>query len=252
MYTVAEIWRYPVKSMSGERVDAASVDTRGLVGDRAHALIDMETGKVASGSYRARRWADLLAWSASHLAEPRRNGLDSDVRIDPPSGTSLRPGTPGIDAQLSRALGRPVRLATAGREQDSVMYGDPPPGTFQDVGTLHLLTTGTLTRLAELAPSASFDVRRFRPNLVIDTADETGFPEDQWLDRTLTIGGDLRLRVTGRCPRCVMTTHPQGDLPKDRDVLRSAARFNDANVGVYAEVVTPGRLQVGQMVRLSA
>ena len=252
MYTVAGIWRYPIKSMQGEPVDAAHLDARGMSGDRGRALIDAATGKVASGAWRARRWADLLHCSASYLEQPRPDRPVPEARIALPSGRCLRTDAPGIDAQLSRALERDVRLATAGQESDDVMYGDPPPGTFRDVAPLHVLTTGTLARLAELAPMTSFDARRFRPNLVIDTAAEVGFVEDQWLGRTLTIGGEVCLRLTSRCPRCVMTTHAQGGLPKDAEVLRSVARSNHANVGIYAEVAVPGTVHVGAGLRLSA
>lgn len=247
-YAVAEIWRYPVKSMRGERVDAAAVDRFGLAGDRVHAVIDTQTGKVASGAWRARRWADLLDWSATCRTEPDDRHRVPEVGIEAPTGARLRSASSRIDEELTEALGRDVRLATRGLEDDTVMYGDAPPGSFQDVATLHLVTTGTLTRLSELAPETSFDVRRFRPNLVIDTGDEPGFIEEGWIGAHLTFDGGVRLRVTDRCRRCVMTTLGQADLPKDAGVLRAAARSNEATVGVYAEVEVRGTVRVGSTV----
>jgi uncharacterized protein YcbX len=83
---------------------------------------------------------------------------------------------------------------------------------------------------------------------VVDTGEDAGFVEDGWVGRTIGVGDTVRLRVTGRCPRCVMTVHAQADLPKDAEVLRAAARFNAVSVGVYAEVETPGPVRVGQPV----
>jgi uncharacterized protein len=248
MHTVAQIWRYPVKSMRGERVDAATVGPAGLLGDRIHALIDVETGKVASGSWRARRWAGLLASSAACLEEPTLDARVPGVAIALPSGGRLHTADPGIDAALTAALGRDVRLGTIGSTSDEVMYGDAPAGTFLDVAPLHLVTLASLARLSELAPNATFDVRRFRPNLVIETGDEVGFVEDRWIGRTIRVGDTTRLRVTGRCPRCVMTVHAQADLQREPEVLQAAARFNGAGVGVYAAVETPGPIQVGHTV----
>ena len=95
-------------------------------------------------------------------------------------------------------------------------------------------------------------MRRFRPNLVVDTAGEAGFAEDAWEGQTLAIGDAVRLSVTGPCPRCVMTTLPQGDLPPDPGILRAAAQHNRANVGVYAAVLRGGTIRRGDPVRLEA
>jgi uncharacterized protein YcbX len=95
-------------------------------------------------------------------------------------------------------------------------------------------------------------VRRFRPNIVVATApDQQGFVENDWIGRTLAIGDQVRLRITGPCPRCVMTTLPQGDLPKDAGILRTAAQNNEANVGVYADVVKSGTVRRGDDVTLA-
>ena len=127
-----------------------------------------------------------------------------------------------------------------------------PAGTFFDLAVVHLLTTATIERLLALYPEGRFEVRRFRPNIVVATApDQHGFVENDWVGRTLAIGDEVRLRVTGPCPRCVMITLPQGDLPKDAGILRTAAQNNQANVGVYAEVVKSGTLRRGDHVTLA-
>ena len=125
-----------------------------------------------------------------------------------------------------------------------------PEGTFFDLGLVHVLTTATLERLRELHPQGRYEVRRFRPNIVVASTGSAGFVENDWVDRTLAIGEKVRLRVTGPCPRCVMTTLPQGDLPKDPGILRAAAQHNEANVGVYASVEQEGVIRRGDSVRL--
>ena len=126
-----------------------------------------------------------------------------------------------------------------------------PPGTFFDLATVHLLTTATLDRLRELYPLGRFEVRRFRPNVVLmGSKGEKGFIEEAWVGRTLSCGPEVRLRITGPCPRCVMTTLPQGDLPADPGILRTAAQHNQVNVGVYAAVLRDGTIRRGDLLRL--
>jgi uncharacterized protein YcbX len=124
-------------------------------------------------------------------------------------------------------------------------------GTFFDCATVHLLTTATLDHLRELYPKGRFEARRFRPNIVVQLASgEKGFVENAWIGNTLAIGDEVRLRITGPCSRCVMTTLPQGDLPADPGILRTAAQHNKANVGVYAAVLRAGRIRRGDAVRI--
>jgi uncharacterized protein YcbX len=126
-----------------------------------------------------------------------------------------------------------------------------PAGTFFDLAVVHVLTTATIDRLRALYPEGRFEVRRFRPNIVVSTGpDAQGFVENDWIDRTIMIGDEVRLRVTGGCPRCVMTTLPQGDLPRDAGILRTAAQHNQANVGVYADVIAGGAIRRGDSVTL--
>jgi uncharacterized protein len=248
--TVSQLWRYPVKSMQGERIAATRIDGRGVVGDRGRAVIDLRSGKAASGSWAARRWSDLVTWSAAYLTEPVEGGPLPDVRISHPShGSFTASGAPGDDQDLSQRLQRDVRLAVG--QQDDAMSGHHPAGSFWDVASIHVVTTSTLHRLAEAAPGKDFDVRRFRPNLVIDTGEDVGFAEAAWVGSTLSIGATAQLRITRHCPRCVMTTHAQGDLPRDPGILQTAARVSEANVGVYAEVVRPGLVGVGDVVEVA-
>ena len=116
-----------------------------------------------------------------------------------------------------------------------------PAGTFFDLATIHVLTTATLNRLRKLYPQGRFEVRRFRPNIVVRPEnDDAEFVETSWVGRELRIGDDVELEITDHCPRCVMTTLPQGDLPKDSGILRTAARHNEVHVGVYGEVRRAG------------
>ena len=135
--------------------------------------------------------------------------------------------------------------------RDAVTDFDLPEGTFFDCAVVHVLTTATLDRLRELYPQGRFEVRRFRPNIIVQAADGIkDFVENAWIDHTLAIGDEVRLSITGPCPRCVMTTLPQGDLPKDPGILRTAAQHNQVNVGVYASVLRGGTVHRGDAIRL--
>ena len=134
--------------------------------------------------------------------------------------------------------------------RDAVTDFDLPEGTFFDAAAVHLLTTATINRLRTAYPAGRFEVRRFRPNVVVTTGQEEGFVENGWVGRTVAIGDEVRLRINGPCSRCVMTTLAQGDLPKDVGILRAAAQENQANVGVYASVERSGPIAKGDSVRL--
>jgi uncharacterized protein YcbX len=136
--------------------------------------------------------------------------------------------------------------------RDTVTDFEMPAGTFFDIAVVHLLTTATINRLRALYPDGRFEVRRFRPNIVISAdGEDAGFVENDWIGRTTAIGGTVRLAVTEPCPRCVMITLPQGDLPRDAGILRTAAQHNAVNVGVYASVVSGGTIRRGDPVTLT-
>jgi uncharacterized protein len=252
---VTEIRRYPVKSMQGERLERAALGPNGIDGDRRFAVIDAETGRVASAK-NPRKWAGLL-----DLRAELRDGV---LVVTAPDGSELRSDRDDLDAALSRLFGRPVILrnvppATAAIEiQWPDVAGLPnagsesveglPPGGFFDLAPLHLLTTASLRHFRELAPASDFDPRRFRPNLVVEPLPSlVGFVEAEWVGRTVVVG-EMPLSVTAPCSRCVMTTLAQPGLPADQLVLRAAVAHNAAVVGVYASVGRTGALAFGDPV----
>ena len=277
--TVAALRRYPVKSMLGEDVDAGDVTFTGLAGDRQLAVVSRATGKIASAKF-PRLWRDLLTLSASAAGDPAADGA---VRITLPEGKTVWSSDAGVDAVLSGLLDQPVTLTATvppGAALDRAVPeavlrdgvdaqvpaelmeigGGGPPGSFVDFAPLHLLTTSTLDRIAQLIPHGQADLERYRPNLVIRTA-AAGFTENDWFERILRVGDDLVLRVIARTPRCAVPTLAHGALPRDPDALRVLARHNRVEpldsldpepcAGVYAEVLRPGRIRTGDPVRLA-
>jgi uncharacterized protein YcbX len=244
---IVAIWRYPVKSRMGEEVNATSVTERGLLGDRAFALVDRETGKVASAK-NPRRWPTLFDFRAAFFDSPGNDRPLPPVRITLPDGETVSTGDADVEQRLSAAVGRSVRLARTGMgastaegywpdldwipQRDEVFEFPLPSSTFFDGAMVHLVTTATLDRLRTSSPVSQLEVPRFRPNFVIEPTPPTdGFVDNAWIGRTLTLG-TIRLRIDGRCPRCIMTTLRQGSLPKDPAVLRTVVQENSGNVGV--------------------
>ncbi len=264
--SIVALWRYPVKSMQGEELNASSVTERGLLGDRAFALVDNAEGKVASAK-NPRKWPDLFSFRAAFAEPPSNAGSLPPVRITLPDGRILSSQQSDRDQTFSTVLGRAVSLHGAAPaapvleeywpdieglpHRDLVTAEQMPQGTFFDLATVHLLTTATLDRLRELYPQGRFEVRRFRPNVVVACApQEKGFVEQNWIGRTLALGSEVRLEVTGPCSRCVMTTLPQADLPRDPGILRTSVQHSQGNVGIYARVLRGGTLRRGDAVRL--
>lgn len=264
--SVVSLLRYPVKSMMGEELNSAEVTERGLFGDRMYALIDHSSGKVVSAK-NPRKWGRLFEFRAA-FPEPLKMGSQiPPVRITLPDGRFTSSDRADAGKLISQVLGHEVRLMSTAPEKPSLEEYWPdidglahretvtdkamPPNTFFDFATIHVVTTGTIDQLREIYPAGRFEVRRFRPNIVVEAASgEEGFVENAWVRRTLEIGDSVQIKVTGPCPRCVMTTLPQGDLPRDPGILRAAARHNKANVGVYASVVKGGTIRRGDLVRL--
>jgi hypothetical protein len=272
--SIQALFRHPVKSMRGEALTLARVlADHGVQGDRAFAVLDVETGRVASAKH-PRRWGALLGYEARFvdaLADRQRHG---PVSITLPDGATVRSDHADAERRLSIALGREVRLSATPPPQAT--YDEHKPeleqsrgeplavgagtGTFFDYAPIHLVTSATLSRFQELAPASRLDVARFRPNLVIDTGPAHGFVETAWLGQVLAIGDEVRLCVTFPCPRCVMTTLAQGELPADPAILRTAAAHNKQlfallakrlpTVGAYATVIHGGTIRLGDPVRL--
>jgi uncharacterized protein len=263
---VVSLWRYPVKSMMGEELNAAEVTERGLLGDRAYALVDSADGKAATAK-NPRKWPHLLDFRATFIEPARPAAKLPPVRIALPDGTTVTRDQDDLNQILSKALNRGVTFRAAERvavnaeeywpdmegldHRDTVTDFTLPEGTFFDVAMVHLLTTATLDRLRELYPQGRFEVRRFRPNIMLQLASgEKGFAENAWVGHTLTIGTTVQLNITGPCGRCVMTTLAQGDLSRDPGILRTAAQHNQVNVGVYAAVVRGGTVRRGDPIRI--
>jgi uncharacterized protein YcbX len=285
--TVSELWRYPVKSMAGERLPRAEVGAAGVPGDRTYALVDAETGRIASAKH-PRRWGRLLELAATLEG-------DGSVTIAFPDGTTERTSG-GDNGDLDRALSawceRDVSLASLAPEgalyeevwdegkDDSPRYGNPlrteegrdvvglapsmvaPKGTFFDFSAIHLVTTSALAAFRDEYPSGDLDVRRFRPNLVIEIPDDAaGFVENDWARKRIEIGdGGLALEGVIPTMRCVMVTLPQPGLDEDAQVLRSLNAANRITVhgmgdyaclGLYCRVRDEGTVRVGDEVRLA-
>jgi uncharacterized protein len=268
--SVASLWRYPVKSMQGEELTATEVTERGLLGDRAYALIDSVDGKAATAK-QPKKWPTLFRFRATFMEPPHPDARVPPVRITLPDGTTATSQQADLNELLSKALSRTVKLNVAGRGdaagtvsaeeywpdmegldfRDTVTAFTLPAGTFFDCATVHLLTTATLDRLHQLYPQGRFEIPRFRPNIVVAPAwGENDFVENAWVGHTLAIGDSVRLSITGPCGRCVMTTLAQGDLPTDPGILRTAAQHNKVNVGIYATVERGGSIRRGDAVRV--
>jgi len=273
------MWRYPVKSMMGEELFLAQVSDRGIFGDRSYAILDQADGNIATAK-NPRKWPTLFTFQAKLPEVINEHDTKSTVHITLPDGTTVTSELGDVDQQLSKALNREVMLVATeqgtvkgvqsslptswtarseeywpdveGRDhRDTVTDFTLPVGTFFDAAMVHILTTATLKQLHAGYPDGQFAVSRFRPNLVIETTEQTeGFVENAWIGHTVAIGDSIRLRISGPCARCVMTTLPQGKLPKDPGILRTVLKLNQGNVGVYASVVQGGTLRPGDGIRV--
>jgi uncharacterized protein len=286
--SVAELWRFPVKSMRGEQLPEVEVTERGVLGDRAYALMDTDTGRVVSAK-SVRLFPSLLNCRAKFVEPPRKDDEAPAVQITLPDGRVMRSDAGDVDLALSTYFKRNVSLrrsapedftidqyhpdvdgADPGGNRDAVvpqklgsalfaslgMESPVPVGSFLDVFPMSVLTSSTLARLSELQPTTRFDVRRFRMNIILKT-ERPGFVENDWVGHTLALGGDAQLSIALLDPRCVMTTLAQEDLPQDTDVLRTLVRHNRVQLGelgqfpcagVYAVVAAPGTVRTGDPV----
>ena len=277
--------------MAGEQLNEVEVTERGVLGDRAYALIEKDTGKVVSAK-SVRLFPNLLNCKAVFVAPPHRGSDLPPVQILLPDGTTVTSDSDKVDGVLSAHFKRNVTLGRAapadftidqyhpdiegadpGGNRDTVvaaklgsalfaelkMESPVPVGSFFDVFPLSVLTTSTLARLDEVRPQSRFDQRRFRMNVIIKT-ERPGFVENGWVGHELGLGDGARLNVALLDPRCVMTTLAQDDLPQDSEVLRTLVRYNRQQVadlgqfpctGVYAVVGAPGTVRIGDRVVLN-
>lgn len=284
---IGELWRFPVKSMAGERLLQADVTEHGVLGDRAYGLIETDTGKVASAK-SVTRFPGLLNCRAQFV-EPPRLGRDlPPVRIDLPDGSAVTSDDAAADARLSAYFGHDVTLARVAPNDFTIDHVQPdlqsgqanrgavsalklgaalfdaigqpapvPAGAFFDAFPLSLLTTATLEQLSKLRPGSRFDARRFRMNVIVDTPG-AGFIENDWPGQGFTLGDRVRCRITIPDPRCVMTVLAQGELEDDIEILRTLVAHNRIEAGafgklpcagVYATVEAPGTLRIDDPVR---
>jgi uncharacterized protein len=267
--TVVSLWRYPVKSMIGEELNSSYVTERGLIGDRTYAVIDKQTGKVASAK-NPRKWGKLFDCRSIFVAVPQDVDDIPPVRITLPDGSNIfSDQQDDIDSSLSKVFDRDVRLMKArGFENPSYEEYWPdidglarretvtdeamPSKTFFDIAVIHILTTSTINRLRDLYTEGRFEVRRFRANIVIESSsgEKKDFIENSWVGKRMMIGEDIVLKITAPCTRCVMITLPQGDLPRDLGILSTVARYNEVHVGVYASVEHGGTIHRGDLIHL--
>lgn len=242
---VVGLWRYPVKSMQGEPIDPAGVETDGVLGDRRWGLRDRRTGRILT----ARRRPELMGASASYDG-------DQPVITLPNGDTVVGPGK-RTDEQLSAWLGSPVSLvpSVGGNAERAEYFADAtddtsqaiewtmPDGRYVDAAPVLLLTTASLRTAAAHHPNGAWDPRRFRPNILIDL-DGEGWIEDSWVGQPVQVGA-VTLVPTQPCIRCTMVTRSQPGLDADVEIFRALARHHRGLFGVWSDVVTPGSLSVG-------
>ncbi|HEY2706095.1 MAG TPA: MOSC domain-containing protein [Candidatus Dormibacteraeota bacterium] len=289
MWSIGQLWRYPTKSMLGEQVDSVTLGENGVAGDRAYALLDVATGRIVSAK-RPAHFGRLLDCRATTAA----GGGPSEAMVTLPDGSVLRMDDPETERRLTALLGREVRVVTTApdvatyemmfpdvegaapeefaamtdiAERDAegpvsaVAVGLFAPGTFVDVSPLHVVAASTLAQLAGLDPSTVWDVRRFRPNIVIDGESAEPFVENGWMGCEVAIGDEVVLQMGPSTPRCVMTTLAQPGLERDLSVLRTLAQRNRQEIpeygrwaclGTYASVERGGTVRVGDRVEVGA
>ena len=276
--TVSQVWRYPVKSMLGERLESATLGALGVSGDRGWAVWDVERGGVTN----AKRLPVLRGCRPRYLDEPRDGDAPPHVELTLPDGTRITTADPETPRRLTEAFGRAVTLESLGGPGTESAprissAGDPPDvrralmglapgepeadmsafpgerlvelrkGNFFDAMPVHLLTTATLATLARLAPESTWDERRFRMNRLVDTGEADGYPELEWIGRRIRIG-EAVIELTDGCPRCVMVTQAVDELPKDPRLMRTLVRETQHIAGVYGTVVEAGSVDVGAAV----
>lgn len=283
---VTSIWRYPVKSMAGERVESGDFGELGLHADRTWAVRDVESDATTS----AKRLPGLLWCTARYAAPPPPEagpGHAPEVIIGLPDGREVSSADPSVHVLLSEYLDRDVRLRPLPPLADRDSYRAPPAtqadlrtifgvapdeplpdlsmfpvkklaeisrfatpvGTYVDAYPVHLLTEQALAAMAALAPGSEFDVRRFRPSILIDAPSDAAQPELSWC------GGVLHAPGAALAPmiptiRCVMPTHDQPGLPRDPQITRTVAAHARRCLGVYGTVAGAGRITEGDVLRL--
>ncbi len=262
--------------MLGEVLDRCAVDRRGLDGDRAYALIDAETGKVATAK-RPHLWRGLLTFGIAHG--------DDGVRIIFPNGAVVAAEDPAVDDLLSQVLGRRVTLSALrapgasverarpdevmekGFDSDDVI-ADPlelaqaaPDGGFFDYAPVSLLTASSLARIVDAVPNEQIALERYRPNIVLETPGLAPFAENDWRGRRLRVGRHLELRLDIPTPRCAVPMLAYADKPAAKGAVAAVNTLNRVEIpelgpglfpclGAFATVVAAGEVRIGDQVIL--
>lgn len=264
---IDQLWRYPVKSLQGEQLSSVEI-TDVIPGDRAWGIIDVATGQLLS----AKRVPELLAGSARLdgdrclLSVPTHpGGLSTEVASDDPDVHRVLSAWLDRDVRLERPT--PGRSATIAIDWDDGIGDDAAPGQlpvfefttepgrfFDSACSLHLISTATLRHLERTVGPGSGDVRRYRPNIVVDLdgdLDQSAFVEDQWVEMDVRIGSAAAW-VKKRTDRCIVITRAQPGLDRSRDALVWLARHQDRNAGISAQPNRPGRAEIGDPIRAFA
>ena len=271
---ISQLWTYPVKSMVGVSVESVELSSLGIVGDRHWAIRDNERGGIRG----AKKIGGLMQFSARPIGDGSEH-----VVITFPDGTEVLSTAPNVSQLLSASLQHSVTLESLptdgslehfrrgpadsadmmeelrgmfGREAEEplpdfsafppeVAEFESPPGTHHDCWPLLVMTTSALQALNDAVPESQIDVLRFRPSIVIHTENETGHVEFSWKGTTASLGSAV-IEFLDPCPRCIMITRKINDeLPEDRAILRHVVRDLNQAVGVYARIVTPGYVALG-------
>ena len=273
--SVLNIYRYPVKSMMGEALSEAAIGEAGIAGDRGWAVRDEKRGGIRGG----KKIPQLMQLTA-------RSGPAAPLIIAP-DGDAASASAEGINEWLSDKLNHPVTLwpllpaeqldhyrrgapdtedfeqelrAVFGRLPDEplpdltgfeeLLEFESPPGTYFDAFSLSIMSQQSLATMNQLDGDSLFDVRRFRPNLLVDIPDsDHPFPEQAWVGKTLSIGS-AKLKIEMTCPRCSMTTHGFDDLPQDPQIMRKLVANSEGNLGIYASILDAGTVSAGDSVSL--
>lgn len=280
--TVSALYRYPVKSMLGETSESLTLTERGAAGDRVWAVRDEERGGIRG----AKKIPSLMKLAASFTGAVADEG-SSPIRLTSPDGDFRDSGASDVNEWLSKQLDHRVTLwplvspeklehyrrgapdndnleaelrQIFGRAPDEplpdlslfseVAAYESPPGTYFDAFPILIMTERSMETMASRRGESNFNVRRFRPNIVLKTDEAGDFPESAWTNQRIRLG-DVEFDIVGDCPRCVMTTHGFADLPKDPGIMRALVQENDGNLGVYARITRPGSINVGDALSAS-
>ncbi|MXV79515.1 MAG: MOSC domain-containing protein [Chloroflexi bacterium] len=282
--TVTQLWRYPVKSMAGEQLSAAEIDQNGVAGDRGWAVREIE----ADVTRNAREMPKLLQFASAYAESPSFDQRSPAVTITTPDNLQVQSADENRDQQLSEILGRPVMLTPLHPADDLAWYAraqipegvdpmqalrqlmgmqedDPlpdfsglppdlqnfssPPGTYFDCYPIHIMTTSSLNTLAEAGGGEDVDVRRFRPNVLIDTGDAQGLLEVDWTGKKLRLG-EIVIELQTTTVRCSVPAHAQRDFGSSRAVGRALIENTKQHLGSYCNVLQGGMVNVGDDVEL--